>query len=284
MIIDAHYHLEEQMETVQALLEQMTRNDVSRVALIPRMQEPFHLEGLAKKAGAILPRMLMNRMRFLGLALYKSTVTSDGRVSMLGKKYDLYHQPDNEYIDHVIQTHPDKFYGWIFVNPKVSDPLIAAEKWSGKRGWIGVKAHPFWHSYPVALLDSVAAFCAERNMPMLIHLGGSRDQGDFRYLPERHPRLNIIYAHAGVPLYREIWAYARKRDHVYVDLSNPVYVDEGILPTVLQELGAGKCIFGTDGPYANATLARMLQRVDSLNLSDREKEQILGDNFRKLLK
>lgn len=284
MIIDAHYHLEEQMETVQALLEQMTRNDVSRVALIPRMQEPFHLEGLAKKAGAILPRMLMNRMRFLGLALYKSTVTSDGRVSMLGKKYDLYHQPDNEYIDHVIQTHPDKFYGWIFVNPKVSDPLIDAQKWSGKRGWIGVKAHPFWHSYPVALLDSVAAFCAERNMPMLIHLGGSRDQGDFRYLPERHPRLNIIYAHAGVPLYREIWAYARKRDHVYVDLSNPVYVDEGILPKVIQELGAGKCIFGTDGPYANATLARMLQRVDSLNLSDREKEQILGDNFRKLLK
>jgi predicted TIM-barrel fold metal-dependent hydrolase len=275
-------HLEEQLETVDALLEQMTRNNVSRVALIPRMQEPFHLEGLAKKAGVLLPRLLMNRMRFLGLALYNSTVTSDGRVSMLGKKYALFHQPDNEYIDQVIQTHPDKFYGWIFVNPKVSDPLKEAEKWSGKRGWIGMKAHPFWHSYPVALLDTGAAFCAERNLPMLIHLGGNREQGDYRYLPKRHPRLKIIYAHAGVPFYKEIWDYAKKQDHVYVDLSNPVYVDAGILPKVIQELGAEKCLFGTDGPYANATLAMMWQRIDALPLSDRAKEQILGGNCREL--
>ena len=276
MVIDAHYHLEEQLENVDALVEQMTRNDVGQVALIPKMQEPFHLKGLAKKAGAILPRMLMSRMRFLGLALYSSTVTSDGRISMLGTKYDLYHQPDNEYIDQIIQTHPDKFYGWIFVNPKVSDPLKEAEKWSGKRGWIGVKAHPFWHSYPVALLDRVAAFCAERNLPMLIHLGASREQGNFRYLPERYPRLKIIYAHAGVPHYREIWDYAKKQDNVYVDLSNPVYVDDGILPTVIQELGAEKCIFGTDGPYANATLAMMLQRIEALKLSDQKKNKYLA--------
>ena len=51
MIVDAHYHLEEQMESVNKLLEQMTRNNVSRVALIPRMQEPFHLDGLAKRLG-----------------------------------------------------------------------------------------------------------------------------------------------------------------------------------------------------------------------------------------
>ena len=80
MIVDAHYHLEEQIETVDELLGQMKRNGISRVALIPKMQEPFHLEGLAKKAGEFLPRMLMNKMRFLGLALYNSTVTSDGKV------------------------------------------------------------------------------------------------------------------------------------------------------------------------------------------------------------
>lgn len=283
MIVDAHYHLEEQMETVDVLLERMKMNNVSRVALIPRMQEPFHLEGLAKKAGSLLPRMLLSRMRVLGLALYNSTVTSDGKVSMLGKKYLLYQQPDNKYVDDVIQTYPDKFYGWIFVNPKVSDPLKEIDKWIGKPGWIGVKAHPFWHSYPVALLESVAAFCAEQNMPVLIHLGGNREKGDYRYLPERHPRLKIIYAHAGVPLYREIWNYAKKRENVFVDLSNPVYVDEGILPTVIKELGVEKCIFGTDGPYANATQTMMLQRINLLPLSDCEKEKILGGNWHKLL-
>jgi hypothetical protein len=87
MIIDAHYHLEEQMETVDALLEQMQRKEIDRVALIPRMNEPFHLQGLAKKAGELLPGMLMSRLRFLGLLLYNSTVTSDGRFSALGTKY-----------------------------------------------------------------------------------------------------------------------------------------------------------------------------------------------------
>ena len=42
MIIDAHYHLEEQLESIDTLLEQMQRNNVDRVALIPRINEPFH--------------------------------------------------------------------------------------------------------------------------------------------------------------------------------------------------------------------------------------------------
>jgi predicted TIM-barrel fold metal-dependent hydrolase len=205
MIIDAHYHLEEQMESVAALLEQMQLNNVNRVALIPKMQEPVHLKGFIKKAGDLLPRLLMSRLRFLGLMLYNSTVTADGRISTLGKKYLLYHKPDNDYIDNVIQTYPDEFYGWIFVNPKVSDPLAEVEQWYGRQGWIGVKTHPFWHNYPVSLLDDVAAFCAEKNMPLLMHLGSDQENGDYRYLPERHPGLKIIYAHAAVPRFREVW-------------------------------------------------------------------------------
>ena len=134
------------------------------------------------------------------------------------------------------------------MNPKISDPMKEIEKWIDKRGWIGVKAHPFWHSYPIAKLEQVAAFCAERDVPVLIHLLGNREQGDYRYLPERHPKLKILYAHAGVPFYREIWNYAKKQENVFVDLSNPVYVDEGILPVVIKKLGAEKCIYGTDGP------------------------------------
>lgn len=211
MIIDAHYHLEEQLETVDALLEQMRLNNVDRVALIPRINEPFHLQGLAKKAGELLPQMLMSKLRFLGLLLYNSTVTSDGRVSALGTKHLLYHKPNNEYVDNVLQAYPDNFFGWIFVNPKVSDPVKEVERWIGKQGWIGVKTHPFWHSHPVALLDDIAALCEERGLPILLHLGSSREQGDFRFLPERHPKLKIIYAHATVPLYREIWNYLKTK-------------------------------------------------------------------------
>jgi predicted TIM-barrel fold metal-dependent hydrolase len=283
MIIDAHYHLEEEMQSIDALLEQMQRHSIDRLALMARINEPFHLEGLAKKAGELLPGMLMSRFRFLGLLLYNSTVTSDGRVSALGTKYLLYHEPDNEYVDKAIQTHPEKFYGWIFVNPKVSDPMKEVERWYGKHGWIGVKAHPFWHSYPIAMLDDVAAFCVEKSIPILIHLGSSREQGDYRFLPERHPKLKIIYPHAAVPRYREIWSYVKEKENIFIDLSNPVYVNEGILPTVVRALGAENCLHGTDGPYVNATQGRMLERILQLPLSDSEREQILGRNFLEMI-
>jgi predicted TIM-barrel fold metal-dependent hydrolase len=52
---------------------------------------------------------------------------------------------------------------------------------------------------------------------------------------------------------------------------------------VIKELGAEKCLYGTDGPYANATQEKMLHWIFSLPLSDHEKECILGRNFLALI-
>ena len=188
MIIDAHYHLEEVMQTVEDLLEQMHAHNVDRVALIPKMNEPFHLKPIPKKAGELLPRLLMGRLRALGLLPYNSTVTSDGKLSTLGTKYVLYHKPDNAYIDRTIQEHPEKFLGWIFVNPKTMDSIEEVERWIGRQGWIGVKTHPFWHSYAVDQLDDVAALCQERGLPILMHLGGDRETGGRRGYAQTHGR------------------------------------------------------------------------------------------------
>jgi predicted TIM-barrel fold metal-dependent hydrolase len=284
MIVDAHYHLEEQLETVEELLKQMEMNDVQRVALIPKMNEPFHLKPIPKKASELLPPLLMGRLRSLGLILYNSTVTSDGQLSTLGTKYELYHKLDNAYIHQIIQEYPDKFFGWIFINPKTMDSMAEIERWEGKQGWVGVKTHPFWHSYPVYMLDDVAAYCEETNLPILMHLGGDRESGDYRYLPEHHPGLRIIYAHAGVPYFREVWNYMSEKENLFVDLSSLVYTDQEVVSSVIETLGAEKCLYGTDGPYAGATQKRMLDRILQLSLSENERGQILGRNFLDLIK
>jgi predicted TIM-barrel fold metal-dependent hydrolase len=283
MIVDAHYHLEEQLETVEALLKQMKMNDVQRVALIPKMNEPFHLKPIPKKASGLLPPLLMSRLRFLGLVLYNSTVTSDGKLSTLGTKYELYHKPDNSYIHHTMREHPDRFFGWMFINPRTMNSMEEVERWAGKQGWVGVKTHPFWHGYPVDMLDDVAGYCEETNLPILMHLGGDRESGDYRYLPERHPGLRIIYAHAAVPYFREVWNYAKEKENVFVDLSSLIYTDQGVLSSVIGIMGAEKCLYGTDGPYADATQKRMLDRILQLSLSDYERERILGRNFLELV-
>ncbi len=283
MIVDAHYHLEEQLESVGALLAQMEKHDVRRVALIPKMNEPFHLKAIPRKAGALLPLLLMSRLRLLGLLLYNSTVTSDGKLSTLGIKYAIYHKPDNAYIHDVLQEYPDKFFGWMFINPKTMNSKEEVERWVGRQGWIGVKTHPFWHGYPVRMLDDLAAFCVESNLPILMHLGGDRESGDYRYLPERHPGLKIIYAHAAVPYFREVWNYAKEKDGVFVDLSSTVYTNQAVLSSAIQTLGSTKCLYGTDGPYAEANQGRMLDRILQLSLTEDQRERMLGENFLELI-
>lgn len=284
MIIDAHYHLEERMETVDRMLDQMNRHGISRIALIPTMQDPIRFGRIFDKPGAVMRKALTGRWRSAGLLLYRSGVTADGKLRLLNKRYPIYDEPDNESVARVMQAHPDRFCGWIFVNPRVADPMAEVEQWVGKPGWIGVKTHPFMHRYPVAMLDDVAAYCGDRGLPILLHLGGDRERGDYRYLPERHPKLKILYAHAGVPFYGELWDYAKKKDSVFVDLSSPL-LDGPLRLRVVKALGAEKCLYGTDGPYGYPDTdglydhGKILNEILQWPLSEADKERIMGGNF-----
>ena len=282
MIIDAHYHLEERMVPLDALLAQMNRSSVGRIALIAALQAPFESGVLAEKAALLMRSFLNSPLHNLGLSLYRTMVTREGNFSMLGRLYPIYDKPDNDNVARTMRTYPDRFYGWVAVNPRTADPCAEVGKWAGQPGWIGVKAHPFWHRYPVALLDDVAGYCSERGLPLLLHLGTDEGQGDFRYLPERHPRLKIVFAHAGVPVYGALWEYARDKPNVFVDLSSWTYVGKRERLGAVKALGVRRCLFGTDGPYLHSDFGQMVQAIQELPLPDRDKECILAGNFLEL--
>lgn len=283
MIVDAHYHLEERVETIDALLKETDREGVERVALMGGLVDPPTLPALLRIMAPRLSQTMLSHWRWLGLTVYRATVTAEGEFSALGRTYPIYDLPDNGLVAAAMRAHPDRFWGWVFVNPRAADPRPELERCADEPGWIGVKAHPFWHRYPVALLDEVAGYCVERNWPLMVHLGGEREGNNPKTLPERHPRLKIVYAHAGVPFFREVWAVAQERDQVFVDLSNPLYVGEQVRLEAIKALGAERCLYGTDGPYAHASQSRMLQAIGCLPLADREKERILGRNFTNLI-
>src|SRR5262249_11621442 len=190
MIADAHYHLDPRLETVERLLAQMREHRIGRVALIAAVSDPLDIGKPGVAFAKAMRRALQGAPR-LGRILYCSTVRRSGRVSFLGKSSAIYPAPNNDAVEEVLTAYPDKFVGWIFLNPRAMAPVEEAERRFRHPGWIGVKAHPFWHRYPVASLDEVAALCQERDKPMLVHLGAGRKRGDFRHLPERFPRLKI---------------------------------------------------------------------------------------------
>ncbi len=284
MIIDMHYHLDERMEPIQRLVDQMDQHGIDKVVLIAAMVDPFHVEGTTEKISNLMRKMLTGSFNRVGLLIYESLVTSDSRLKVLNKSYKIDPYPDNGLVAKAIADYPDRFYGWFFINPLGGDTHRDIENNGSKEQWLGIKCHPFWHRYPISKLDDTAAYCLERNKPMLIHLGGGKENGDYSYLPKKYPDLKLIYAHAGLPYYRKIWPYIKEKKNVYVDLSSP-YLDEPLRRDAVQALGADKCLYGSDGPFGYPAEDNMydhgaiLSEIERMPLSTAEKEKILGGNF-----
>jgi predicted TIM-barrel fold metal-dependent hydrolase len=109
--------------------------------------------------------------------------------------------------------------------------------------------------------------------------------GDYRHLPENFPDLKIVYLHAGVPFFREVWDFAKGHSNVFFDLSSP-YNDDAIVEEAVGALGAERCLYGTDGPYGYQAKGEdydySMTRgwIEKLDVED--KERILRKNFEAL--
>ena len=284
MIVDAHYHLDPRLEPVDRLLAQMREHRIDRVALIATVCDPLRIGGVGRSFAQAMRRALAGAAPRLGRLLYRSTVRRSGRVSFLGPSAAIYPRPDNDAVERAVTAHPDRFTGWFFVNPTAPAALDELSRRLRRPGWIGVKAHPFWHRYPVAALDDVAALCQDLGKPMLVHLGAGKGRGDFRRLPDRFPRLKVVYAHAGIPWYRTLWADAVRRENVFVDLSSP-YLDKALRYEALRSLGAARCLYGSDGPYGYPAAGggydhgAILGQIQRSGLSQSDLDRVLGGNF-----
>jgi len=290
-MIDSHFHLDESIVTLPGLIAGMDAAGVERVALIPRLCPPISLSFPFAQLSPFLARLIHREAGLVqrgAAAFYRSMVKADGTVDVGGKRYPVIPQPPNQEVRDAVSHHPDRFWGWTFVNPAgPENPISEIEKSLKVPGMIGVKAHPYWHNYPVAKLTDAAAMAAEKGLPFLIHLGAD-DHGDFKLLPERFPKLKIIYAHAGIPYAAAVCAYAREKKDVYVDLSCTAYVDQKAAALAVGRAGAGKCLFGTDGPYFHVMGDRFdygptVKIIRGLGLSREDLERVEKNNFLEII-
>jgi predicted TIM-barrel fold metal-dependent hydrolase len=283
-------HYEPEMFPLERMLASMEKHGIEKTALIPTMVEPFSLEGWPKAVAGDLMRASLLYAGPLGRSVYQSTLSKKGYFVLLGKKYRIYDKADNSSVAEAIGKYPDKFMGWIFINPAGGgEPVSEIEKWSSNPGMVGVKAHPFWHRYSVEMLDSAAGWCADHGYPILIHLGCRGGSGDYRRLPEKYPGLKVLYAHAGIPYYRELWAYIKDRKNVYVDLSSP-YLNQKLIRMAVDFLGPDKCLYGTDGPYGGQSAGEDFDYglikgwIAGLPLSAGELDKVFGGTFEAIIK
>jgi uncharacterized protein len=286
MVIDCHYHLEERVYNKTELLKEMDRSGVSRIGLMGSMVEPFPEP--PKPILRVLQFILEHRpLRGLGKALV-ANFTPQGEVKILGKPFYIEPDPDNGVVFDAVREHPDRFLGWVFVNPKgKKDQVAELEKYKDNDGFIGVKAHPFWHHFtPIELLP-VAERLAKIGKPLIIHCGFG-EEGNFGALLHKVPELKLILAHTGFPEYSDTWKAVLPWKNVSLDLSQTSYVSEKATREAVSYLGADRLVFGTDGPYGfhdeqgRYDYGYIKRRIERL-FPEEIVKKLLGENFARLV-
>ena len=185
MIVDCHFHVDETMLTLEKMIEGMDKNDVTKTALIAPMNETmFELDSTFQHNLQRLFRFLILNAPQIGLKIYDGLV-KDGYLKLYGNSYKIFTKPSNDIVATAIDRFPDRFLGWVAVNPMIPGSVEEVEFYLNKPGFIGVKAHPFMHEYSIKALDPVAAMCESKGIPMIIHLSSEPDS--YKYLPENYP-------------------------------------------------------------------------------------------------
>jgi len=283
MIIDCHYHLEERVFKVDRLVSEMQKNGIDKVALMGSIIGPFAEPSrfLIRTLQILLERSLS---RGLGKA-FISNFTEKGDVKILGKPYPLETDPDNEKVFNTVSKYPDKFLGWIFVNPRGRKNQVEEfEKYKDAKGFIGVKAHPFWHHFTPVELAPVAQRLAKTGKPLLIHAGFG-EEGNFEALLKKAPDLKLILAHAGFPQYGDTWKKIKPLENVYMDLSQTSYTSESTTRKAVEMFGADRLFFGTDGPFGfhgpdhQYDYGFIKRRIDGMFADVRVRAKLLGGSF-----
>ena len=276
------------MLDVDGIVAKMDEVGVDKIAFIPAINDPIETnpERLLK-----LMRVLMRggaTTRRAAELAHKATIAKDGNLWLGGKLIKLYPQPDNDPVAKIVEAHPDRFLGWIFLNPRDNPKVLdQLEQYRSIKGMVGVKLHPHWHDYETERLDPILGRCEELGLPVLIHFGFSKG-GNFRSICRKFPRLVVISAHAGFPFYDDLWVHAPECPNLYVDLSSP-YIDEDLARAAVRAMGSERCLYGTDAPYGfheadgSYDYREIRSWVERLPVHADKIDGILGGHFAELI-
>ncbi|WP_078431238.1 amidohydrolase family protein [Metabacillus halosaccharovorans] len=189
--------------------------------------------------------------------------------------------PDNLYVEKASKAN-QQIHGFICLNPHDKDVLSQLE--SGKKqGFKGLKLSPLSHQFSFASkgVTGLAELCGNYGFPVYSHVVYSpgASTAKFVQLAKQFPKTNFIIGHMGFgPADQEALEAAAVMKNFYLETStgNYLHIQESV-----KKIGSSKVIFGSEYPLSHPGIE--LEKVLKLNISDREREEILSQNIKHLL-
>ncbi|MFA5403721.1 MAG: amidohydrolase family protein [Ignavibacteria bacterium] len=180
-----------------------------------------------------------------------------------------------------------KFYFAVWINPDDKDLDKFLEK--NMDGISIFKFHPSIQRRRVTdnTYEKYIKLAIENNKPIVVHCGRWKEIASYEYplkLVKKYPELKIILAHLGGDqpgLYLECAKEVKNLNSKNIYLGTESIREFYFVNQVVKTLGVDRVIFGSD---YNLGLPKMyIPIIDSLEISDSEKELIFAENLLRLL-
>lgn len=249
MIIDGHAHISTtDYGNVEILLEQMDEAQIDKAVIVP---------------GGMLDVRRMTEY-------------------IIGREKPITTPVPNDVVKSAIEKYPDKFYGFVCVNPHDGNKAIEILEKAINEGAVGLKLAPMVHQFSFSsnTVLELANRCGELEIPFYTHVVYSPAASTTKLgmLIRKFPKTNFILGHMGFgPGDIEAVNLAYEYDNLFLETSGGSFL---IIKEALQRIGADKIIFGSEFPMYHP-----LSELEKVKLLKNDRlDKILGGNILNLIK
>jgi len=193
---------------------------------------------------------------------------------------------NNDYIIEAQRKHPDRLFGYAFVNPREKNCRAQLIKLLDE-GLQGLKLHPRLHAFSLGNLDMVGPLievCDQYKVPVFSHGSGNEEFNrpfHFDELARAFPDVILIYGHMGAfNAVDDAILIASRNANLYLDTSTVPYFE---CKQALEKLGPDKIFMATDWPGDDFRISKLKIEIMTENNPD-ARRKIMGENYARLLK
>jgi predicted TIM-barrel fold metal-dependent hydrolase len=273
MIIDGHSHACGRFLTSDSISNTLDTNGVDKVILVPgelNSKSEYSLPDIA----SIFPRSNVVKVTNY---LTKFVMKLTGKVKEIPF--------GNEYVYELTQKTNGRVIQFIWITTQIESPSDYLDNKRKDWNFKGVKLHQCWENFSVDsdFFREVALWTENNGLPLFIHLYSDIEVVKIIEYKKKHVNLNLIIAHLfGLELFIK---QNFKDENLYFDTSTLQLISSTRLMDAINFVGVEKVVFGTDTPYGcKDNIKKNLNRIRNLDISSDDKDLILGENMKRLLK
>lgn len=198
-------------------------------------------------------------------------------------------EPANRFVAETVRQCPDRFYGWVRVDPwQGKNALVELKTGIEELGLNGLLLHPYEELFQISdrKVDPLMEYAETSGIPVMVEAGYHllSHPLDLAELAHRFPKVTMIGTHglqmddAGFALTDSDLAM-RECANIVME-SSGMYAPDNMLG-VVNKLGVERLIFGSHSPWLN--LEFEIDRIERLPLNENQKEAVFGGNILKIL-